>query len=228
MFSIRNLSKEFKQGNQIQKVLKGIDLEVNKGDLITIMGPSGGGKSTLLYSLALLSEPTSGEIFFQNKKVDFQNEKTLEGLRRNNIGLIFQNPNLISSLTPVENLVIVMNSKEGHKEKVRKAEELLKMVGLSDKKKASISSLSGGEAQRVAIVRALVNKPSILLCDEPTGALDSENGSNVINILLNIREETQCALVIVTHDENIGRLGERRLYLRDGVIDEIKRDSKVI
>lgn len=228
MFLIKDLEKGFKQGDKLQRVLKGVDLEVTKGDFITIMGPSGGGKSTLLYSLALLSEPSSGEIFYNNDKLDFKKEKALENIRRDNIGLIFQNSNLISSLTPLENLIIAMKSKESYRDKVKKAEELLDKVNLLNKKKAKINSLSGGEAQRVAVVRALVNKPSIILCDEPTGALDSENGTKVINLLLDIRKETGCALVIVTHDEAIGSLGERRIYLKDGVIHELKSGAKAI
>ena len=221
MFVIRNVEKSFVQGKNTQKVLKGINLVVKDDDFITIMGPSGGGKSTLLYTLALLSEPNSGEVLFDNMKIDFNNEKEVENLRRNKIGLIFQNHNLISCLTALENIIIAIDSNEKYSVKKEKAESLLKKVGLYDKRMLMASALSGGEAQRVAIVRALVNNPRIILCDEPTGALDSENGKNVMALLAKMKEELGCALVIVTHDSNIGNVGYRRLVLKDGVINEV-------
>lgn len=221
MIEIRNVEKSFVQGKNTQKVLKGINLVVKDDDFITIMGPSGGGKSTLLYTLALLSEPNSGEVLFDNMKIDFNNEKEVENLRRNKIGLIFQNHNLISCLTALENIIIAIDSNEKYSVKKEKAESLLKKVGLYDKRMLMASALSGGEAQRVAIVRALVNNPRIILCDEPTGALDSENGKNVMALLAKMKEELGCALVIVTHDSNIGNVGYRRLVLKDGVINEV-------
>ncbi|EKS4345332.1 ABC transporter ATP-binding protein [Clostridium sporogenes] len=221
MIEIENVYKSFIQGNNEQKVLKNINLEVNKNDFITIMGPSGGGKSTLLYTLALLSEPNSGNILFNNKIVNFKNDKEIEKLRRKNIGLIFQNHNLISCLTAVENIIIAIDSKETYKEKKKKAEYFFRKVGLYEKRNVISTALSGGEAQRVAVVRALINDPKIIFCDEPTGALDSANGKKVISLLLNLRKEIGCALVIVTHDEEIGRLGEKRFLLKDGVINEV-------
>ncbi|GAA0064928.1 ABC transporter ATP-binding protein [Clostridium sp. CTA-1] len=221
MIEIENVYKSFIQGNNEQKVLKNINLEVNKNDFITIMGPSGGGKSTLLYTLALLSEPNSGNILFNNKIVNFKNDKEIEKLRRKNIGLIFQNHNLISCLTALENIIIAIDSKETYKEKKKKAEYFLRKVGLYEKRNVISTALSGGEAQRVAVVRALINNPKIIFCDEPTGALDSANGKKVISLLLNLREEIGSALVIVTHDEEIGRLGEKRFLLKDGVINEV-------
>lgn len=221
LIEMRNLYKSFIQGNNEQKVLKNINLKVEKNDFITIMGPSGGGKSTLLYTLALLSEPNSGDILFNNKIVNFKNDKEIEKLRRKNIGLIFQNHNLISCLTALENIIIAIDSKETYKEKKEKAEYFLRKVGLYEKRNVISTALSGGEAQRVAVVRALINNPKIIFCDEPTGALDSANGKKVISLLLNLRKEIECALVIVTHDKEIGRLGEKRFLLKDGVINEV-------
>lgn len=229
MIEIKNLQKEFKQGEGVsQRVLKSINIKIDKGEFLTIMGPSGGGKSTLLYTLGLLSEPTKGEIYYDGQKVNFKKESELDRLRRDRIGFIFQNANLISALNPIENLIVAMSSKESYREKKKKAEELLRKVGLEGKGKSKVSSLSGGEAQRVAIVRALVNNPQVLLCDEPTGALDSENGEMVMKLLMNIRREFGCTLIIVTHDKEIGELGNRRIFLKDGVIHEDNRDAKAI
>ena len=220
MIKINNLSKEFKGKSFTQKVLKNINLEIKDGEFVTIMGPSGGGKSTLLNITGMLEEPTNGEVFIDEKKVNYKSQNELDNLRRENIGLIFQNPNLISSLNPLENLLIAMQNNDSAKDKINKAKELLKSVGLNGKEKSKITNLSGGEKQRVSIVRALVNNPKILLCDEPTGALDSKNGQNVMDILLKFKKDTNATLIVVTHDEAIGSLGEKRLYLQDGGLHE--------
>lgn len=224
MITIRNLTKDFYSGDLRQNVLKDVNLEIDHGDFLTIMGPSGGGKSTVLHIMGLLIDPTSGEVYYNNNKINFKNERSLDNYRRDNIGLIFQNSNLISCLSPLENLIIAMNSKESYNSKKKKCKELLDKVGLSKKYNSKVSSLSGGEAQRVAVVRALVNDPKVILCDEPTGALDSVNGKNVIELLLNIRKERNCTLIIVTHDEKIGELGERKIYLKDGELHEMARN----
>lgn len=224
MITIRNLTKDFYSGDLRQNVLKDVNLEIDHGDFLTIMGPSGGGKSTVLHIMGLLIDPTSGEVYYNNNKINFKNERSLDNYRRDNIGLIFQNSNLISCLSPLENLIIAMNSKESYNSKKKKCKELLDRVGLSKKYNSKVGSLSGGEAQRVAVVRALVNEPKVILCDEPTGALDSVNGKNVIELLLNIRKERNCTLIIVTHDEKIGELGERKIYLKDGKLHEMARN----
>lgn len=224
MISIKNLGKEFYSDEEKFKVLKDVNLKIKENDFITIMGPSGGGKSTLLQIVGLLTEPTEGELYYNNSKVDFKNEKSLNKYRRDYIGLIFQNHNLITSLSPLENLIIAMNSKESYKIKKNKAKELLDSVGLSNKYNSKVTSLSGGEAQRVAVVRALVNNPKLILCDEPTGSLDSVNSKKVIDLLIDIKNKINCTLIIVTHDEEIGQLGERQIYLRDGEVNEMGRD----
>ena len=223
MISIKNLSKEFYSGDESQCVLREINFHIGDNEFITIMGPSGGGKSTLLQIIGLLTEPTKGEVYYKNTKVNFKSEKALNKYRLENIGLIFQNANLISSLTPLENLIVAMNTKESYKKKSNRAKELLDKVGLSNKYNSNITSLSGGEIQRIAVVRALVNSPNIILCDEPTGALDSNNSKKVIDLLLSIKEERNCTLIIVTHDKEIGALGHRRIYLEEGKIYEVDR-----
>lgn len=223
MIQLKNVTKEFKTNNVSQLVLKNINLEIKANEFITIMGPSGGGKSTLLQIISLLTAITSGEIYFNDMKINFNDEKKLNTIRREYIGLIFQNPNLISSLNVVENIIIAMNSTESYKTKLQRAKILLKRVGLETKYNSNISSLSGGEAQRVSIVRALVNNPKLLLCDEPTGSLDSVNSAKIMDLLLEMKKEFGCTLIIVTHDKEIGNLGMKKLFLKDGEIHEMDR-----
>jgi ABC-type lipoprotein export system ATPase subunit len=228
MIMIKDLHKTFVDGEGENRILQGINLTIHDHEFTTIMGPSGCGKSTLLNIAALLTEPTSGSVYFDDELVNFKKEKSLEQLRRNKIGLIFQNANLINCLTVLENVILPMNSDVSYKVKKSTALELLDMVGISDKSKKNVKSLSGGEAQRVAIVRALVNHPKILLCDEPTGALDRDNSNKVMEILLETRKRTKCALVIVTHDKEIGNLGERKIVLHGGEILEVENDFQAI
>ena len=221
MIKIKNLTKDFTREGISERVLKDVSLNIKDGQFVTIMGPSGGGKSTLLNIIAMLMEPTSGSVTIDDEEINYKKENHNDELRRNKIGLIFQNANLISCLSPMENLMVAMDNDKSYKEKEEEAKRLLESVGLKNKIKADVSSLSGGEAQRVAIVRSLVNKPSILLCDEPTGALDSNNGKKVMELLLNIKKQNNTTLIIVTHDKRIADMGERRLFLEDGEIHEL-------
>jgi ABC-type lipoprotein export system ATPase subunit len=218
MIKLRNVHKSYKDGERDNPILRGIDLTIQEKDRITIMGPSGCGKSTLLTILALLVEPTSGSVEVDGKPVNFRKEAELEAFRRDRIGLVFQNANLISCLTPLENVLLPMNAKKSAKASRKDAMELLDLVGIADKAKSDVRTLSGGEAQRVAIVRALVNRPQVLLCDEPTGALDADNSRMVINALLDTCKTTGCSIVIVTHDPDIGALGDRRIVLNGGQV----------
>ncbi|MDF2921284.1 MAG: macrolide export ATP-binding/permease protein MacB [Paenibacillaceae bacterium] len=228
MIRLTDVHKSYQDGDKENCILRGINLTVREKELITVMGPSGCGKSTLLNITALLAEPTTGSIHIDGKLVDFRKEKKLEGLRREKIGLIFQNANLISCLTPLENLLLAMNAKVSSKAARKAAMELLEMVGIADKYKSDVKSLSGGEAQRVAIVRALVNGPQVLLCDEPTGALDVNNSRMVMNLLLDTRRKTGCSVVIVTHDKEIGGLGERRIVLNGGQVLGMDQDLQTV
>ena len=222
MIELKNVSKYFEVNKEKQYVLRNVNLKIEKGDFITIMGPSGGGKSTLLNIIGLLTEKSSGEISFKGSEINYKKEKKTEKIRRDNIGFVFQNNNLINSLHVRENIMIAMNNDKNYKEKKEEARKLLETVGLRDKEKAKIGHLSGGQAQRISLVRALVNNPDILLCDEPTGALDSKNGNKVIDLLLDFRKKRNIALVIVTHDKTIGQLGDRQFYLEDGELNEIR------
>lgn len=219
MIELREIYKEFKYGDSVQGVLNGINLDIKDGDFITIMGKSGSGKTTLLNHLALLLEPSKGKIIFNNKEVNFKKESEVNTIRKKHYGLIFQNPNLIPCLNPLENVLIASDKDDKKTRNI--AIDLLNKVGLADKIKCDVKALSGGEAQRVAIVRALINEPDIILCDEPTGALDEKNSKNIIDLLLDIKKEKNCSLIIVTHDNLIGELGSRRLIIEEGKVNEL-------
>jgi ABC-type lipoprotein export system ATPase subunit len=220
MIELINISKTIKDGSANRDILGNVNLIINDGDYITIKGESGSGKSTLLNIMSLLLKPTTGTVKINGHEAYFGKEEQLSQLRGENMGLVFQNPNLISCLNAMDNIILASRSKHPHDSKER-AKELLESVGMKDKMRSSIKSLSGGEAQRIAIVRAMINSPNILLCDEPTGALDKENTDKVISLIENVYEKNGCSLVIVTHDEKIWQRGKRRIILERGLINEI-------
>lgn len=221
MIVLQGVSKSFRDGSNIQKVINDVSINIKENDYITMKGRSGSGKTTLLNMMSLLMEPTQGRIILDEDEIIFKNEKKLIVKRRANIGLIFQSPNLISCLNPIEN--IIMASHEANAKTVKKrAKELLDEVDLTDKYYNKISSLSGGEAQRVAIVRALINGPKYLFCDEPTGALDSDSSEQIIRLLENIRKKNKCTLIIVTHDNKLWERGETKLLIKEGKIHEME------
>jgi len=226
MIELHQVHKIYQDGLRENHILHNINLQIKEGEFLTIMGPSGCGKSTLLNILSLLTKPTQGEVFLNGEKVNYAKEKDLDNLRRNHIGLVFQNANLISCLNPIENILLTMNGKDRYTEKKKRVLELLELVGLSDKYKSNIRTLSGGEVQRISIVRALINRPELLLCDEPTGALDSGSAENIMKVLKDLQKETKCSLVIVTHDENIGKLGTRRILIKGGTICEMETNTQ--
>lgn len=216
MIEFKNITKSYQDGGREHIVLQDINLLIRDSEFITIRGRSGGGKSTLLNMIALLLEPTSGKMIMDGHEIDWRNEKEIEDIRREKIGLVFQSPNLISCLTPLDN--ILLSAPKGSK---ARALELMQRVGLKGKEHVNIKALSGGEAQRVSIVRALVKQPQILLCDEPTGALDQRTGLAVIELLREIQQEEKCTIIMVTHDEKIAEMGTRKLLLEGGGIVEL-------
>lgn len=220
MIELKNISKSYKDGEKTNKVLNDVNLVINDNDFITIKGQSGGGKSTLLNIISLLSKPTTGTIYFNGKEVNFNNEKEVEKIRRENVGLVFQSANLISCLDALDNILLPANG-ENKKELKEKSKRLMDKVGLKGKYKAKVKALSGGEAQRVSIVRALINKPKFILCDEPTGALDQDTGKKVIDLLRKIYIEEKCTIIIVTHDEKIAALGKRQFVVQGGKLIEM-------
>lgn len=214
-----DVTKEYCSGDEHQHVLCGVNLAIEQQDFITIMGRSGCGKTTLLNCMSLLIRPTSGHVLFDgNDTVAFSDRKR-ETIRQSNVGMVFQEPNLISCLSTLDNLILPMRT-GSYNEKCQRALRLMDEVGLTDKHSFNVQKLSGGEQQRVAVLRALVNKPPIIICDEPTGALDKQSGNIVLKLLLNIREKYKSALIVVTHDQKIGTLGDRQFVLDDGVLHE--------
>ena len=219
LLKTEKLSKAFSNGGTMQHVLKNIDLELYKGDFTVIMGASGAGKSTLLYALSGMDTPTLGKITFGDKVISDLSQDGLAVFRRNHCGFVFQQIYLIDGMSVMDNVLSAgLLVSRDRKALVRRARELFAAVGISeDAQKKFPSQLSGGEAQRVGIVRALINSPEVLFADEPTGALNSKTGLDVLDTLTSFNEQGQ-SVVMVTHDMRSARRGSRVLYLKDGVI----------
>ncbi|MGF7050202.1 ABC-type lipoprotein export system ATPase subunit [Paenibacillus sp. DS2015] len=221
MIECVNVKKDFSTDKNVQHVLKGIDLTIEQGDFITIMGKSGSGKTSFLNCISLLTEVTEGQIIVEGRPTDTKNRKEIEKIRQDYIGLVFQNSNLIPCLSPLENLIIAIHENLSYAKKKRRAMEMLERVGLTSKHSHKTPTLSGGEMQRVAIARALINNPKMILCDEPTGALDAATGKSIMDFLLEMNTSYNSALVIVTHDHSIGALGKRQYLMNEGLLNEI-------
>jgi len=211
-----DLHRSYKIGKSIVEILKGIDLEVYKGEKVFLCGSSGAGKTTLMYSMAGLEKPKQGEVIIEGTNLYKLGRGRQANFRNEKLGYIFQNYFLLPELTAQENVMIPgMIARKDVKDR---AMELLEIVGL-DKRAAHLpAELSGGEQQRVAIARALINNPSILFADEPTGNLDSENGNEVMRLLFEMSEKTQTTLVMVTHDTELAKTGDRTVFIKDGVV----------
>jgi putative ABC transport system ATP-binding protein len=221
---LKQVSKIYKMDEVEVKALDGIDMKVEKGDFVAIIGPSGSGKSTLLHMIGLLDRPTDGKVFLDGIDISKLNDNELARLRGNKIGFVFQFFNLYPILTALENIELPMIISEKNKtERRKRALELLKIVGLEKRAEHLPSQLSGGERQRVAIARALANNPSLILADEPTGNLDSKAGKEIIELLDKLQEKEGKTIIMVTHDVNIAKYAERLIYLKDGkIIKEVK------
>lgn len=219
LIKTENLSKSFSSGGSLQHVLKNIDLELYQGDFTVIMGASGAGKSTLLYALSGMDTPSLGKITFGERVISDLDSDGLAVFRRDHCGFVFQQIYLIDGMSVMDNVLasgLLVNKDK--KALVRRARELFAAVGIDEAtQKKFPSQISGGEAQRVGIVRALINSPEILFADEPTGALNSQTGLDVLNTFTQFHEAGQ-SIVMVTHDMRSARRGNRILYLKDGVI----------
>jgi len=215
--------KYYRLGYSEVKALDGVDLRINKGDFLCIVGPSGSGKTTLLNMIGLLDKPSAGKIFLESKDISKLSDDELSKLRAEKIGFVFQTFNLIPSLTAKENVELAASFSDKIKDPETKAIELLDLVGLKDRMHHKPNQLSGGEQQRVAIARALMNDPILLLCDEPTGNLDSKTTIEILNIFKDLNRKG-ITLVIVTHNMRIAEESDRIIYLKDGRIEnEIKK-----
>ena len=199
-------------------VLKGVSLDLSKGELVSIVGPSGAGKSTLLYILSSLEKADKGQIFFQNVAIDQLNNQQLAQFRNTRIGFVFQFHHLLPEFTAIENIAIPgWIGKQDKKNVAKKALELLDYLGLADKQDKKPHQLSGGEQQRIAVARALINQPAIIFADEPTGNLDSENAHAMHELFLRLKKELNQSFLIVTHNEALAALSDRTLTMKDGL-----------
>ncbi len=202
------------------EVLKGIDLSIEPGEMVVIVGPSGAGKTTLLQILGTLDKPDKGKLFLDNTEVLSLKDKELIRLRNTEMGFVFQFHNLMAELTALENVCLPgWIGKRNDKEVKERAGELLDVLGLSDRTDHLPSELSGGEQQRVAVARALINQPKIIFADEPTGNLDSRNAEELHRLFVEIKNNFNCAFVVVTHNKELAALADRTITLRDGYIE---------
>lgn len=217
----KQLSKIYGSGNNKVIALNNVNLEIKSGEFISIIGPSGSGKSTLLHILSGLDNPTSGQVLLDDKDIYKYSEKELSALRRKSFGFVFQQFNLLPVLTASENISmpVLLDKKQPDKKYLN---EISSLLGITDRLHHLPHELSGGQQQRVAIARALIAKPNIVFADEPTGNLDSKSGSEVMNLLIKTSKQFGKTLVVITHDDRIAKLADRRLSIIDGVLMEVE------
>lgn len=216
----RELSKAYKNGVSGLEVLRGVDLEIKKNEFLAIQGPSGAGKSTLLHILGGLDCPTKGTVLFEEQDIYSLNETGLAAFRNRQVGFVFQFYHLLPEFNALENVLMPALLKSWRQRKTAGdfARELLEGFGLSGRLGHRPNQLSGGEQQRVAVARALINKPQLLLCDEPTGNLDSESGKVILDLFKRLNKEAKTTIVLVTHDKDIAAVADRTVYLKDGLV----------
>src|SRR3989441_10296175 len=231
MIAVRNLVKTIRNGAHAVEIIRDISFDVPSRQFIAVMGPSGSGKSTLLGLIAGLDWPSSGSILIDGQEITKLREDEMAQLRGKKLGFVFQSYHLIPTLTALENVILPMEFNgvpadgNANNAAVTRANYLLESVGLADRGSHYPVQLSGGEQQRVALARAFMMKPSVLLADEPTGNLDSENGRHILELLLRLNREEETTLILVTHDELLASHAERRIVLRDGRIVEDSREA---
>ncbi|HBY3581760.1 TPA: ABC transporter ATP-binding protein [Clostridioides difficile] len=221
MIKAKQLSKIYGSNNNKVIALNNVNLEINSGEFVSIIGPSGSGKSTLLHILSGLDNPTSGQVLLDDKDIYKHSEKELSALRRKSFGFVFQQFNLLPVLTASENISmpVLLDKKQPDKDYLN---EISSLLGIADRLNHLPHELSGGQQQRVAIARALIAKPDIIFADEPTGNLDSKSGSEVMNLLIKTSKQFGKTLVVITHDDRIAKLADRKISIIDGVLMEVK------
>lgn len=219
LINITNIKRDFVLGSEIINVLKGIDLQINKGEYVALMGPSGSGKSTLMNLLGCLDTPTSGRYILNGKDVSQMHDDDLAEIRNKEIGFVFQTFNLLPRTTALDNVALPMiYAGYSKSDRNKRATEVLTQVNLSDRMDHQPNQLSGGQRQRVAVARALVNRPSIILADEPTGNLDSKTSVEIMKLFGDIHAAGN-TVILVTHEEDIAKYAHRIIRLRDGLIE---------
>jgi len=214
MIYLKNIVKKYKSGNEEISALNGISIEIKSGELTVILGPSGSGKSTMLNLLGGMDRPTSGQILINDEDLSGFSDKQLTNYRRKNVGFVFQFYNLVENLNTFENVGIAANLNGN----IDKVEEIIKDVGLEKRMKSFPNQLSGGEMQRVAIARAVAKSPKLLLCDEPTGALDVATGDKIFHLLKKYSKNEDTAVVVVTHNPEVAKIADHVIRLQDGQI----------
>lgn len=219
VIKLDNVWKVYKMGDVEVQALRGLTLEINRGEFVAIQGPSGSGKSTAVNMVGCLDVPTKGAVYLDGHNISHLHESDLAQIRGKKIGFIFQKFNLINTLSALENIMLPMTFQEvPYDKRVSKATELLELVELGHRLDHKPNELSGGQQQRVAIARALANDPEVILADEPTGNLDSTTGKHVLEFLRDLHEKKGTTIVMVTHDDQLAKQADRQEYLKDGII----------
>ena len=222
IIELKNVWKTYYMGKIPLDVLKGINLEINRNEFVAIVGPSGSGKSTLMNQVGVLDVPTKGQILLENKDISKYSESELAQIRGRKIGFIFQQFNLIPTLTALENVTLPTIFQNVPEEiRLKRAKKLLTDVGLGERMNHRPNELSGGQQQRVAICRALINNPEIILADEPTGNLDSASGKQIMELLSKLHSEDKKTIILVTHDIELVKYAHRTIFIKDGLVTKI-------
>ncbi len=217
IMTVNNLTKQYQMGDVVVDALKGVSFELFKGEFVVVLGASGSGKSTILNIIGGIDTATSGEVVYKGEDIGLKNDKELTLFRREAIGFIFQFYNLVPNLTAEENILIAADLSKNPLD----VNELIKQVDLEERKDNFPSQMSGGQQQRVAIARALSKNPDILLCDEPTGALDVKTGADVLRLLKDFNKTYNKTVVVITHNSVIAEMADRVFYVKDGLLDKV-------
>jgi len=222
---LSKISKSFISNNKKLNILKNVNLEINKGELVSLSGPSGSGKSTLLHLIALLDKPSSGNVYYKKKNFTQSNDEEKDLVRKNGISIIYQQNNLLTDFTAIENVAIpLVNNNNSWKNSLKKAANMLALVNLSKRLNHFPSELSGGEQQRVAVARALITEPDLILADEPTGSLDRKTANEIFSIFLKIKSKKR-AILYATHNRELSNKADYKLKILDGNVMKINERS---
>lgn len=225
---VKDLYKFYRVGDSVVRALDGVSFEVSEGEFCAIVGTSGSGKSTLLNMLAGLEKPTRGQVVIGGRHIEKLNENELVKFRRDNVGFVFQSFHLLGTMNALENVALPLTFRgEDRKSRMKKADEMLKLVGLTKHRKHLPRQMSGGQQQRVGVARALVADPRILYCDEPTGNLDSHTSEDVMRLMQRVVREQNRTMVMVTHDDHLARYADRIFHIIDGKIVKIENNRKI-